>query len=314
MTKVFLKAAAAGQNDKLDALLAGGVDINFADKKPGRTALIEAAIAGHANTVHFLIERGADLNRTDQTLGYTALGWAASLGHTEIVRRLIEAGANVDLTSNLYQHSPLMVAAQAGQRDVVSTLLSAGANLHTQTDSGCNALSMAESKKHAVIAVLLREHGAVPPQPIPETFLPWPERTADGVNGDDTDPASVLRGFILAMHGWEIDCAQTIGNGQDNAAHWLQGQNQIFTRFCTPKPRPYGRQGSFSSPPSYTPDEALVSIELNGSRAILMTRHGQNAPFRYEMQYCLIRKHNRWLIDNKKSRPWGTKDWTPDSL
>lgn len=317
MSKAFLKAAAAGQNARLEALLADGVGIDFADKMPGRTALIEAAIAGHADTVRWLIERGANLDLTDRSLGYTALGWAAYQGDQDIVHRLLSAGARVDLTASKFQLSPLMAAAQAGQGEVVTTLLAAGADPHLQTGDGRNALAMAEANHHGEVAELLRRHGAQLPTPPQETFLPWPALAADLSNVNDADPASVLRGFILAMHRWEKDCgqhAEAAGTGNLDWPRVQQEQDRIFERFCTPKARPYGRCGSFRSPPEYAPEEALVSIDIQGSRAALWTRQGSDRVMRYETVYVLARKSDGWRVDNKKTRPWGTEDWTKGIL
>ena len=91
---------------------AGGADIDFADKAPGRTALIEAVIGGHADAVRLLVARGAKLNATDRTLGYTALGWAARSGNLSIVEQLLAAGASVEVTASEFQLAPLMVAAK----------------------------------------------------------------------------------------------------------------------------------------------------------------------------------------------------------
>lgn len=39
----------------------------------------------------------------------------------------------------------------------------------------------------------------------------------------------------------------------------------VFSQFCTPKPRPYGRNASFQDPPEYNPDhESIQSSETQG--------------------------------------------------
>ncbi|WP_300630407.1 ankyrin repeat domain-containing protein [Pseudomonas sp.] len=313
MSKVLLKAAASGQNEKLLSLLDGGADIDFVDKMPGRTALIEAAIAGHAHTVNVLIARGASLDKTDQTLGFTALGWAADQGNLQIVDALLVAQAAVDLTAYEYQQTPLMIAAREGHADVVAALLAAGANVHVQTGIGDNALSMAGARNHAEIVALLQQHGALAPIAPEEYSMPWPGVAADLSDVDDSNPASVLRGFILAMHRWETDCYNQQQRLDDGELDWVviqQAQNQIFERFCTPKPRTYGRLGSFGFPPEYTPEDALVSIEPEARRTAIMTRQAPSTRSRYEVLFGLTRKGNIWRIDTKKKRPWGTAaDW-----
>ncbi len=317
MTKALLKAAAAGQLATLESLLDGGADPDFADQAPGRTALISATIGGHADAVRLLIARGANLGATDRTLGYTALGWAAYAGAGAIVDQLLAAGTPVDLNTSKFELSPLMVAAQAGHAEVVARLLAAGAALHQQTGDARNALSMAEANGHAETAALLRRHGAQAPAMPEASALPWPALADDLSDIDDADPASVLRGFILAMHRWETDCARHLGELGADALDWeaiRAGQARVFDRYCTPKPRPQGRQGSFGTPPDYTPQEALVGIERDGSRAALTTREPPNDVLRYEARYVLVRKDQRWRIDSKKTRPWGTPTWAPGIL
>ncbi|WP_312932020.1 ankyrin repeat domain-containing protein [Pseudomonas sp.] len=198
-----MKAAASGQNAKLQALLANGADINFTDKATGRTALIESAIAGHADTATLLIEHPAELDRTDAALGFTALGWAAHEGHLRLVESLLAAQAAMDLTHCPFKHTPLMMAARAGHLDIVIALLKAGADVHLQSGDARNALSMAQQGGHANIVETLKKQGARLPQVPAETSIPWPAVSAEELDVDDTDPASVLRGFLLAMHRWE---------------------------------------------------------------------------------------------------------------
>lgn len=308
MSKALLKAAARGHNVTLLSLLDSGVDIDFVDKMPGRTALIEAAIAGHAHTINLLIARGASLDKADQTLGFTALGWAADRGDFHAVDALLNAQASVDLTAHAYQQTPLMLAAREGHADVVAALLAAGANVHLQTGDGENALSMANARNLAEIVTLLQQHGALAPVPPDEYSMPWPAVAADLSDMDDSNPASVLRGFILAMHAWETDCynqQQRIDDGELDWSIIKQAQNQIFERFCTPKPRTYGRLGSFGFPPEYTPEDTLVSIECENRRAVVMTRQASSARPRYEVLFGLIRKGDIWRIDTKKRRAWG---------
>lgn len=310
MSKALLKAAAAGRTALLHTLLANGATIDFADKMPGRTALIEAAIAGHTDSVRFLLKQGANPDCTDAAMGFTALGWAACQGHVEIIDLLLAANAHVDKDSSSFKHSPLMCAAQDGHREVVARLLAAGADLHAQTGDGRNALSRAEESGHAEVVALLKAQGARAPVPVEEPALLWPVVEVGEV--DDNDPASVVRGFILAMHLWETGCYadhQRVGTESLDWQQIQQGMKLIFERFCTAKARTYGRQGSFGFPPAYSPEETLVTVELKGREARLMTREGSDASMRYECLYSLTRKGETWRIDTKKRRPWGTADW-----
>lgn len=312
MSTALLKAAAAGQNERLQALLGDGADVNFADRMPGRTALIEAAIAGHIETLRLLIEKGADLNLHDRAMGFTALGWAAHSGDLHILELLLGAGAGVDLTGNDYEHSPLMVAALQGRVEIVEALLSAGADIQAQTRHGRNALSMAQERGHAEVVALLLSRGACPPLLPEEVYLPWPPVADDLSDVDHRDPASVLRGFILAMNRWETECHQHSEQVGVRELDWdfvRQGLAGVFERFCTLKPRPQGRGNSIGWPPDYTPGEALVSIDDTGRRATLMTRQAPDGPMRYEALYVAVRTGDTWRLDSKKTRPWGTLNW-----
>lgn len=310
MSKALLKAAALGQNAKLEGLLASGVYINFKDKATGRTALIESAIAGHADTARLLIKNAASLDCTDDVLGYTALGWAAHQGHMHIVKTLLAARASVDLTECEIQQTPVMIAAREGHHDIVVALLAAGANVHLESGNARNALSIAQECGRTDIVGTLKKQGALAPASPAEISISWPIVTADLSDVDDADPASVLRGFMLAMHRWETDCySQQQSAGDEELLDWSviqQAQNQIFERFCTPKPRTYGRLGSFGFPPTYTPDDTLVSIEHQARRILLMTLQAPSTRMRYEVLFSLVRKEGVWRIDTKKRRPWGS--------
>ena len=310
MSKALLKAAALGHNAKLEGLLASGVDINFTDKATGRTALIESAIAGHADTARLLIENAASLDCADDVLGYTALGWAVHQGNMHIVETLLAARASVDLTECEFQQTPVMIAAREGHHDIVVALLAAGANVHLQSDNARNALSIAEERGRTDIVGTLKKQGALAPASPAEISISWPIVSADLSDVDDADPASVLRGFMLAMHRWETDCySQQQCAGDEEPLDWSviqQAQNQIFERFCTPKPRIYGRLGSFGFPPTYTPDDTLVSIEPQARRILLMTLQAPSTRMRYEVLFSLVRKGGVWRIDTKKTRPWGS--------
>lgn len=313
MSKKLLKAAARGQNETLLSLLDGGADIDFIDKMPGRTALIEAAIAGHVHTLNLLIACGASLDKADKTLGFTALGWAADSGDLHAVDALLVAQASVDLTAHTYQQTPLMLSAREGHAGVVAALLAAGADVHLQTGNGHNALSMADARNHTEIVALLQQHGALAPVPPDEYSMPWPAVAADGSDVDDSNPASVLRGFILAMYAWETDCYSQKQRVDDGELAWSviqAAQNQIIERFCTSKPRIYGRLGSFGFPPEYSPEDALVSVERDARRAVIITRQAPSTRLRYEVLFGLTRKGDIWRIDTKKRRGWGeAADW-----
>ena len=121
---------------------------------------------------------------------------------------------------------------------------------------------------------------------------------------DYDDPRSVVAGFINAMHEWELrswDAMRAARETPDPSSYQagvFQGMADIFSRFCTTRQRPHGRQGAFQKPPEYDPDrETLVDIEVvNPRRARVDTdRVAVLGGGRY--RYILHKTNDRWLID-----------------
>jgi hypothetical protein len=313
MSKQLVVAAEAGDLDKVAALLAAGADVNWTGKSgAGRTALSEAALNGHAEAVGLLIASGADLNWRDRAMGLTPLGWACHSGHLEAARILIEAGADLDLPTPEFLLSPLMCAAISGRESIVRLLLDAGANIHALTADGRNALVCAEKNGHGAIAALLRERGAVLPPPvieppIIETCLPWPDVGEDLSKVDYARPESVLRAFILSMYRWEAEAAKHVPN-----LDWSKAKadyDKAFAPYCTAKKRVYSSSHSISASPDYEPQENLTGVIVNSRRAELTTIQRKERLGRYERLYVMLKKGDRWLIDSKKDRCVGLKEW-----
>ena len=308
MSKQLVSAAEVGNLDKVSALLAAGADVNWIGKSgAGRSALSEAALNDHVDVVRLLVATGADLNWRDRGMGMTPLGWACDSGHLEIARVLIEAGADLDLPTPKFLLSPLICAASSGHEDVVRLLLDAGADIHALTADGRNALVCAEKNRHNAIVALLKERGAVHPVPAEEVLIPWPDVGDDFSLADYSKPESVLRAFILSMNRWEIDASK-----QGDAVDWDKTRAEYasaFAPYCTPKQRVYGGGGSFGFPPKYEPEESLTSVTVKGARAELTTVQRKDRPMRYENIYVMLKKGGKWLVDSKKDRSIGLKEW-----
>jgi ankyrin repeat protein len=82
-------AAAAGQLEVIEVLLAAGADVN-AVQHGGYTPLLEAAATGRAELVETLLERGAD-PAARLADGRTAVDLAATGGHVQLAERLERA-------------------------------------------------------------------------------------------------------------------------------------------------------------------------------------------------------------------------------
>lgn len=86
LSSVFLKAARSGDEEKVKACLAQGVDVDHAYN----LAFGLAAKNGHIDILKLLMEHGADPKDPD------ALRWAAQDNRGEVVRLLLENGADFD--------------------------------------------------------------------------------------------------------------------------------------------------------------------------------------------------------------------------
>lgn len=149
----FLRAARAGQLDKILQLIEQGVDINTCNAN-GLNALHLAAKDGHVEIVQELLARGCNVDAATKK-GNTALHIAALAGQEEVARLLVEKGTNVNVQS-LNGFTPLYMAAQENHDAVVRFLLNKGANQGLATEDGFTPLAVAMQQGHdKVVAVLL---------------------------------------------------------------------------------------------------------------------------------------------------------------
>lgn len=309
MSRFLLEAAARGDILKIEQQLAKGVDVNCIHKGTGRTPLIEAVIAGQRNAAKRLLEAGAALNVFDKAMGYTALMWACNRGDLETVKLLVQAGADVDAQSPEFGWTALLCAVGVSL-PVVQLLLAAGADPNITKNDGTTAVALAERAKHPEIAAELNARDLTAQKVIPDAiFLPWPDVGVDAAGVDYTNPASVVRGLIIAMNQFE----ERAHFAKDNNEILVQ-MNDVYSRFCTDKKRPNGRNGSYSRPPEYDPaTEKLVALqEVRAGRIEVLTRsqtQGQR-----EILYVLSKKAGRWLVDVRKSRLVGQSDWQDDCI
>jgi len=87
------EAVQAGDADKVDGLVAEGIDVSSADEK-GRTALHFASAKGHLRMVEALVKAGADVNKLDH-IGNTPLHLASCTNKLPVVTLLIKSGSDV---------------------------------------------------------------------------------------------------------------------------------------------------------------------------------------------------------------------------
>ncbi|XP_057185823.1 ankyrin-2b isoform X4 [Triplophysa rosa] len=149
----FLRAARAGNIDKVLEYLKGGVDICTSNQN-GLNALHLAAKEGHLDLVQELLDRGSSVDSATKK-GNTALHIASLAGQVEVVKILVKRGADINAQSQ-NGFTPLYMASQENHIDVVRYLLENGGNQSTATEDGFTPLAIALQQGHnQVVSVLL---------------------------------------------------------------------------------------------------------------------------------------------------------------
>jgi len=120
----LFSAAIRGNGKRVDAVLAGGVDVN-AVSATGRTALMGAASYGNLRIARKLIAYGADINLADKQRK-TALMDAIASGNVSLVKLLIDSGANVN-QADRFGSLILAQAKRKGNKQIIKVLEEAGA-------------------------------------------------------------------------------------------------------------------------------------------------------------------------------------------
>ncbi len=158
-------AAAGGDIDAVDKLIALGIPINSVDHQ-GASALIRAAGSGFAGLVVRLLDVGADPKQTSWS-GATCLSAAVAGRREAVVRTLLQQGIEADqqLPGG---GTPLMIAAALGLPRLAEPLLERGADPNAADDRGNTALQAAalfafdgrDTATAAELLDLLLRHGA----------------------------------------------------------------------------------------------------------------------------------------------------------
>ncbi|KAM8939032.1 ankyrin-2 [Pelodytes ibericus] len=177
----FLKAARAGNVDKVVEYLKGGIDINTCNQN-GLNALHLAAKEGHIDLVHELLERGSAVDSATKK-GNTALHIASLAGQSEVVKTLVKEGANINSQSQ-NGFTPLYMASQENHLDVVKYLLENGANQSTSTEDGFTPLAVALQQGHNQVVAILLENDTKGKVRLPALHI--------AARKDDTKSAALL--------------------------------------------------------------------------------------------------------------------------
>ncbi|XP_077357454.1 ankyrin-2b isoform X17 [Festucalex cinctus] len=177
----FLRAARAGNIDKVLEYLKGGVDINTSNQN-GLNALHLAAKEGHVELVEELLERGVALNSATKK-GNTALHISSLAGQAEVVKILVKQGADIN-TQSQNGFTPLYMAAQENHLDVVRYLLENGGNQSTATEDGFTPLAIALQQGHNQVVSILLENDTKGKVRLPALHI--------AARKDDTKSAALL--------------------------------------------------------------------------------------------------------------------------
>ncbi|XP_069553502.1 ankyrin-3-like [Brachyistius frenatus] len=177
----FLRAARAGNIEKVLEFLKNGVDISTCNQN-GLNALHLAAKEGHKDLVEELLQRGASVDSCTKK-GNTALHIASLAGQKEVVRLLVNRGADVNSQSQ-NGFTPLYMAAQENHLEVVRYLLENEGNQSIATEDGFTPLAIALQQGHNSVVSLLLEHDTKGKVRLPALHI--------AARKDDTKSAALL--------------------------------------------------------------------------------------------------------------------------
>jgi hypothetical protein len=166
----LMKAAEAGDLDRIRQLLAQGEDVN-ARGRNGDTALERAIVMGHVDAALLLIQQGAqveadslhyacmtrqstpellqalvgasaDVNARDSR-GATPLMWAANRERLDLARWLLEHGADPNVRDTHLHNEGQTALMYTHHLDIIELLLEHGADPNVREDRGLAAYEMA---------------------------------------------------------------------------------------------------------------------------------------------------------------------------
>jgi ankyrin repeat protein len=186
-------AAAQGNAPILSILLKAGANLKSAEASlpDGETLVMLAARTDSVEAVQALAAGGLDVNAAEPRTGTTALMWAALENRPFVIKALLKTGAKINTRSLLpnFPHTPpavvgdaleegmsyigqsalpkggwtaLMYAAREGSLDAAAALADSGADLNVTDPDGTSALEYAIINAHYPLAKMLIDKGADP--------------------------------------------------------------------------------------------------------------------------------------------------------
>jgi ankyrin repeat protein len=150
------EAAALGDLDRMNELLAADPSLVSAFSADGFTPLHLAAFFGRSDAARALLEFGADVDaRGRGWMTGTPLHSAASADHTDVASVLLDAGADPNARQS-GGWTPLHATVMNGNLGLVELLLERGADAHAMNDDGATVVSLAEESRNAEVVARVR--------------------------------------------------------------------------------------------------------------------------------------------------------------
>ncbi len=177
--KIFLALIGVMMAQPINAMKTTST-LGYTEKIDLGEQLVLAAEEGNDNRIQELLARGIDINYSSNTKGWPALKAAVNRGNLATVQMLIQAGADLEATSCCFNETALMQCAKFGNYpEILKFLLQFGANTETNK-FGCSALteaiesgsSSSFAKKLATSKILLH-HITQLTQPEKESVKNW---------------------------------------------------------------------------------------------------------------------------------------------
>jgi len=152
-SRSMVAAAAAGNVEVADVLLASGASLHASSDDQGTFPLLAAADEGATRMLRWLLSKSADVKAVSNN-GATALMAAASRGSTDGVSLLLGAKAEADQQAN-NGWTALMFASHTGRLEVTKSLLDAKAGISLKNSDGGSARSLAADSGHSDLVKIL---------------------------------------------------------------------------------------------------------------------------------------------------------------
>ncbi|WP_202081165.1 ankyrin repeat domain-containing protein [Caldalkalibacillus salinus] len=154
----IFEAAAAGRQDRVQALLEQDQSIVASYSPDGWTPLHLACFFGHYEVAEFLIQHGAPVDiRTKNEMDNLPIQTASSNKNLEIVALLLQNGADANAKQHHGGFTLLHEASLLGNVELVKLLLKHGADPHIANETGQTPIDIAKGQNFTEILALLQD-------------------------------------------------------------------------------------------------------------------------------------------------------------